>query len=332
MENSKLKALAVCTTAIGDTLVCTPAMESLGRTFDLDVLVHQHRAPLLIQEPYIRKLFSYRNNPIQRFLLARSLKNISYDRMVLFHANKDFYSFLPRLDFKKAVNFMGWEDAELKLENMDLPELLHAVDKRLELAKWAGADGKPAQMKVTLTHHEIAEAEAWMEKHGLAKGRPRVALNPGAAYPFKRWPASEFGKAARRLIQRGASIVIVGSKVERELADTIEREAGQKFPRLINVSMRFLASALAATDLVITNDTGPLHLAQAVGVPVLALFGPTNPESFGPRGRYDITLKAPMPCEVCTTKRCEDPFCMDALNVDQVFSSAEKILDAAAEA
>lgn len=319
-------ALAVCTTAMGDTILSTPAMAALGETFDLDVLVHQHRLPLLRHEPYFRELYAYRNNPFNRLWLAWLMRRHKYQVLVVMHANDDLHKLLPLLHYERAGNLQGWNMPRLRLEHLNLPDTMHVVDKRLLLAKWAGADPSPKPMRVHILPQESQASEAWLLEQGLDKDSPRVALCPGAANLFKRWPADRFGYLVRQLRRDGAKFFVIGTGQEMDLVETIDREAGAPVPRLMDVDMRQLASAISRADLLVTNDTGPLHLGQAVGTLTLGLFGPTDPLTIGPRDPRHKVLKVPRTCDPCTTKRCMEAKCMRQLEVDTVLNAARDML------
>ena len=94
----------------------------------------------------------------------------------------------------------------------------------------------------------------------------------------------------------------------------------------MNLDLRLLASVLAAADLLITNDTGPLHMAQAVGTPVLGIYGPTDPETIGPLDPASRFLKVPITCERCLTKDCPYPKCLEALSAEEVLAEARQML------
>ena len=133
-------------------------------------------------------------------------------------------------------------------------------------------------------------------------------------------------QTARDLCKENVGVYLIGSRNESGLMDEVDRAAGQALPRLSGAPLRQAAAVLSRTDLLITNDTGPLHLGQAVGASVLALFGPTSTDAFGPRGPNDRILKVPPTCEVCLTKKCMDPVCLEALTEDRVLTEALEVL------
>ncbi len=320
--------LAACTTAIGDTVLCTPALVALGQKYDVDVLVHQHRLPLLRHNPFLRQLLPYRNNPFHRSYLGAKLLARRYEHLVVLHANDDLVKLLPWLRYGQAVNIQGWNIPHRRMRELKVSNDLHVVDKRLVMARWAGADPHPdyAWMKVFLTPQELSEADLWLTRRGLPHGRPRVGMVLGASHVFKRWPAERFGHVARALIDQGAEVILIGGKHELDLARQAGRAAGVTLRDGHGLGMRQLAAVLARLDVLVTNDTGPLHLAQAVGTPVLGLFGPTDHITIGPRGDMHRVVKVPVTCNPCLTKTCPHPECLLAMREEQVLAEVQTML------
>lgn len=321
--------MAACTTAIGDTVLCTPALIALGRTFDVDVLVHQHRLPLLLGNKAVRQLYPYRNNPFNRTWLATKLWRHSYQSLVVLHANDDLVKLLPFLHYQRAGNIQGWDNQRLSLKELIVDRSIHVVEQRLALARWAGAETHPGDetMRVILSKRELEEADAWLCEQGLPRERERVGMVLGASHIFKRWPPERFGRVARALVRQGAEVIVVGGPHEAYLAKRAQKEAGVRLRTGLNLGMRQLAAVLARLDVLVTNDTGPLHLSQAVGTPVLGLFGPTDPITIGPV-RYDMhrVIKVPPTCSPCLTKTCPDPVCLEAIQEKNVLAQVLDML------
>lgn len=324
----KQKALAICTTAIGDTILSTPALESLGRVYDLDVVVHKHRLPLFLGNPFINLLYPYRPNLFYRLGLGLRLGGTKYHRVLVLHANSDIKKLLPWLKYELAGNIQGWEDPKHNLVALSPADELHVVNKRLELVAWAGAEPVDHGLKMYLSPAELKDAEDWLVGRGLEAVRPRVILCPGAANAYKCWPADRFGKLAAMLAEAGAKVLVVGSQGEAELAARLMEQAGETKPVLaLGEPLRLTAGILARSDLIITNDTGPMHMAVSVGLPVLALFGPTDPDTIGPRAANSMVLKVPRICDPCTTKKCpKNGECMEALALEDVALAAGQML------
>jgi heptosyltransferase-2 len=137
-----------------------------------------------------------------------------------------------------------------------------------------------------------AEVAAWKESRGLADdARPIVALAPGAVGPGKRWPTDRFAELARRLANEGAAVWVLGSPGEAPLAREIAVAAGPRVRDLTGPDLRNAIVALRAADAAVSNDSGLMHIAAALGTPTAGLFGPTDPRLWGPLNPLAATLE-----------------------------------------
>jgi len=177
-----------------------------------------------------------------------------------------------------------------------------------------------------LAAEAMERAQEWLS--GLP--RPRVALNVGASRAYKRWPADNWASVARALTESGQSAVFVGDKNDAETVTLVTPGLPGGFLDLAGkTTLRELASVLAAVDLLVTADTGPMHIAVAVGTPVVALFGATDPARHGPYGARNVVLCDPAPGMVAPGKRPTDEAgaaCMVRITPDDVLAAvAEKL-------
>lgn len=323
----KPRALAISTTGLGDLIMGIPALDALGCSFKLDVIAHRRRLDVLIGHPAISLLYPYRANLFYRLGLGMRQGKEPYQRVVLLHGNQDVRKLLRWLSYEQAANMQAWQNPKLHLEAVETGHLEHVIDKRLALAAWAGAPIEDAVMRVYLGREELNGGEAWLQERKVTMDRPRVALCPGAADAYKRWPAQRFGELAKLVQQAGAAVVVLGSKDELPLYQAIAAACEDQEPLCaMGLGLRPMASILARCDLLVSNDTGPLHLAEALEVPVLGLFGPTDPKATGPRRPRSRVIKAPADCEPCLTKKCADPHCMEAIELAQVLEVLSRIM------
>ncbi|RKY21949.1 MAG: hypothetical protein DRQ55_02690 [Planctomycetota bacterium] len=170
---------------------------------------------------------------------------------------------------------------------------------------------------------------------GLNGPGPLVLLHPGSGdhFPGRRWDPSRFAELARALRRGGARVGITGAACERPRTRAVAQAAG---PGVLDlggcVDAGGLSDLLGLARLLVTNDTGPLHLADALAVPVVGLFGPNTPHRYGPRGPRAIALFADLPCSPCLDdrlakrSRCRDPRCMSALRVRDVLAACQTAL------
>jgi heptosyltransferase-2 len=205
----------------------------------------------------------------------------------------------------------------------------HQLHHYLRLAGHLGADVTPLPPRLVPGSTAIQAMTARLAA-SLASGKPLIGLNAGAEYgPAKRWPLDRFAEAARLLAERtGGHFVLFGGKNDIPLAeDLTHRLQGLTVTSLAGqTTLAELMAALALCRVVITNDTGPMHLAAALGVPVVVPFGSTSPELTGPGLPSDLRhhlLLGSAPCAPCFLRQCPVDFrCMDSIPADRVVAAA----------
>jgi heptosyltransferase-2 len=188
-------------------------------------------------------------------------------------------------------------------------------------------------------HFDVPErarvsAAAMLEPLAKATG-PLVVFNPGANYgTAKQWPEDRYAALGRRLrAEFGASIVFVGGPGDRSVCDRIAHEirAGATDEPILDLagktSILELGAVLAASRLVVTNDTGAMHVAQAVGSTIVAVFGSTDPVTTAPYGEHHRIIREPVECSPCLLRECPiDHRCMVRVDVDRVFAASAEAL------
>jgi lipopolysaccharide heptosyltransferase II len=170
----------------------------------------------------------------------------------------------------------------------------------------------------------------------VQKQRPEntrwIILQPGARRINKRWPVEFFADLVRRLapVHRDIRFAILGSRDERPLGEAIVKADSQRCLDLTGkLGLLEMVEWIRASELMVTNDTGPMHVAAALGRPVIALFGPTEPRRTGPYGQIQNALQWTLPCVPCMKPRCHyfKPFeCLRALGPETVFEAVQKRL------
>ncbi|MBN1676805.1 MAG: glycosyltransferase family 9 protein [Kiritimatiellae bacterium] len=159
---------------------------------------------------------------------------------------------------------------------------------------------------------------------------PRIAIAPGSRWPTKNWPAASFAETARQLqAKTNASVFLLGSASDRSACSTIESALRSPVVNLAgSTSLVELGSVLQEMDLLVTNDSGPMHLAVALGTPVLAIFGPTAPGRTGPYGPPHRILTASLACQPCFRRKCRygDTRCLLSVRPEDVTTAAVHML------
>ncbi len=199
----------------------------------------------------------------------------------------------------------------------DGPFETNAVDRYWSVARLLGAGGIDKSFELGLTESE----KGWAREKLLRFPRPWLAIHPGAKWITKRFPAEKFAQAARQWSnsQRG-TVIAVGAPGDQVLAQTMRDElAHQPMLDLVGqTNLRQLAGLLAEVDLLMTNDSGPMHLAAAVGTPTISVFTCTSPIRSGPFGVGHQFLQTSISCRASYQKECSHRSCMKELAADQL--------------
>jgi lipopolysaccharide heptosyltransferase II len=205
---------------------------------------------------------------------------------------------------------------------------INRAEKYLALARAVGGSPESVEAVLPTWPAEAKTATAFLREAGLP--RPLIALHPGTSEfgAYKRWPAEHYGQLARRLMRRlKSSILVTWGPREHPMAEKVASAAGRDAvlsPPTHNI--RELAEIIRQMDLFISADTGPMHIAAALGVPVIALFGPKDPILHGPYGKHTRVVRADLHCSPCSKRACDDPKCMTGITVDMVMTAAKDLL------
>lgn len=211
-----------------------------------------------------------------------------------------------------------------------VPEGSHQMFHYLRLAAYLGADPVPVPPRL---HVSADEVEAVRQKFGFQPGSQWLGLNPGAEYgPAKRWPLERFAAAATAIhARRRCGVAVFGGLADIGLAEALAAELATAAPtiRILagRTSLRELLAALTLCRVVLTNDTGPMHAAAAVGIPVVVPFGSTSPELTAPGLPGDPRhrlLRSGAPCAPCFLRECPVDFrCLNDISVTRVVEAVE---------
>lgn len=197
---------------------------------------------------------------------------------------------------------------------------MHAVERYLKISDELGCDSKEPVFPFPLTKkglEGIRELKASLNDY--------IVLVPGARWDTKVWPAESFGRLASMLPLRS---VVVGSGKDVPAADRIVGMAGGKALSLAGrTSLVELVEIMRGARLVISNDSGPMHIAAALKVPVAALFGPTSPERTGPYGKGHVIIKSERSCAPCFRKKCDNLRCMEEISPEKVFEKIRGLVN-----
>ncbi|MFN4196964.1 MAG: lipopolysaccharide heptosyltransferase II, partial [Caldimicrobium sp.] len=183
---------------------------------------------------------------------------------------------------------------------------LHQRDYYLYLIEKLGFKLKQRDLILPLKEEKILEAQKFLKSKGIEVGKtPLILIAPGAAYgPAKKWPEDYYKKLCKELVKKGFSILIVGTEGERILGDYIKGEMKGIFNLCGETNITTLAGIFTLSNLLISNDSGLMHLGAALKIPQIALFGSTDPQLTAPLNPRAVILNLKLNCSPCFKRKC----------------------------
>lgn len=202
----------------------------------------------------------------------------------------------------------------------------HIVERYLDVVRGLGCKVEQGQFSIMITEQEVAAAQESMKKAGITENTRFVALAPGTNWPTKCWPTYSYAELADQLNAEGFTPVIIGGPGDRKLADEIIAAAkGSVIDLVGQTTLKQLAFVIRKASTFVGGDTGPMHLAVAVGTPVVTMFGPTDPVRNGPYSGENMVLTAAVACCGCWQRKCDkNNECMTNITVAEVLEAVKK--------
>jgi ADP-heptose:LPS heptosyltransferase len=321
--------LILSSTGLGDTLWGTPAIRALRECFPksyIGIVASPLGQTLLQHNPRIDEIFMARDPLLPSlFSLYRALKVKHITHVLSFHTSQR--ALLPLSAMLGAQEIIGTEGINKGLDTLLTHPLkhpsLHEIERRLDIAAQAGAHTLDSSMELFLSPEDEKAANTFLEDLHIPRSSPLIGIHPGAKDLFKRWPASHFIELGNRLVRTlNCRIVVTGNPCEKSLADQISSHI-EGAVSATHLPLLTTAALIKQIDLMITNDTGPMHLAFAQKIPTLALFAPTDPRLCGPHTVSSARIIAKGPtCRPCLRKKCLEPFCLRQIGVEEVYDAA----------
>ncbi|MBW1917408.1 MAG: lipopolysaccharide heptosyltransferase II [Deltaproteobacteria bacterium] len=339
------RILLIKLSALGDVIHTLPTLEALRATYPqawITWLVEEAAAPLLIGHPALDDVWVSRRRswlrPRQNGLLwARAarelirlihrLRKSEFDLVIDIQGLLKSALWVALARSPRKIGYDRTREGSYLVLNERLPPFdreAHAVWRYLNLAQYLGAAPGIPRFRLPLQEDTgVWLAPLWQDRSG-----PLIVLHPGARWPSKCWPAARFAALADRLVtEQQARVVFTGGVGDRPLIARIKARMQTAALDLSGrTSLLELARLFQQAELAVTTDTGPMHLAAAVGTAVVALFGPTAPWRTGPFGDGHQIVRLYLPCSPCFRRRCPHPECMTGIGVEAVWAAVQQML------
>ncbi len=332
---SHKKILVVNLAGMGDVVLSSPAIKSLAQQFptsDLYLLTYWGNAPTLARCPYFKEVFFLDKKMTRRTLAAlfalRKLKLDAAANIYNIHSVMGMikmfllFSFLgAKKTFGRNTNGKGFFYNYKIRETSDFKK--HDVDAMLDTVSLLGAGQRPQGLELWIDEDE-AGLENFLENNSIKEDDDIICLHPGASRASHRWMPEGFASFADKLVGRySVKIVITGAKDERNLARQISKDMSHKSVIAAGeLSLNAFAALLRRSKLLVTNDTGPMHIANALGIPLVIIAG-NSPRAFWPFNKENTVV---LEKKINDHAPLNDIASLHSICVDEVWDAAQPLL------
>jgi heptosyltransferase-3 len=324
---------------IGDVLLATPTLRAIKVT-QLDarvtMMVNRGTEDVLSGNPDLDEIIVLDKGSLAaQSRLISGLRSRRFDTVIDL-TDGDRSAFLSwvsgaliRIGFNDEQRWRGHYYTQVV---QSVPGVRHRIDRDLEALKLLGIQAGSKDPQLWLTPEEMNSADQLLNQLGVQRSQPMVILQPGARYWFKAWPPERFAELADQLVsQYGCQVLIGGSNQDIDLAEQI-RQMAKCNPIVMagRTTIKQFAAIAKKSVLFVGSDSGAMHIASAVGTPVVGMFGPSNPREWGPRGGPVEVLYKELDCRSCFHPTCirGEENCMKLIAVHEVVTAAQRFLRA----
>ena len=346
MDITYKKILIIKPSSLGDIIHALPMLSALRKQYPdswITWVVKNEFKELLVGNPLLNEVVTLDHGFSGWWSVARVLRKRAFDVAIdlqgLFRsACLTWYSGAPeRVGFAAAREGGAWfYTSRVRIPGDDVKPWrlvdVHAVDRNLAVAKHLGADLERPAIDLPLLFEEKEEASRWLRDVGISPEDRVLVIAPGGRLPIKRWPMERFASVAKLLHQNeGMKIIVVGAPSDLDGSASFRATLGDQFINLIGKTrLSQLVTVIDRADLLIANDSAPIHLAVARQTSVLAILGPTNRNATGPYpfGKERV-LDHSLPCSPCGKRHCHNPCymeCLTSISVEDVLREARDML------
>jgi predicted lipopolysaccharide heptosyltransferase III len=326
------KILVINLAFIGDVLLTTPVCRGLRATYPnatIDMLVIPLTEQVAVGNPYVNRVIVYDKRGRHKHFGALCA--------LIGRLRREHYDLSLAMNFAVRGALLAWASGVKRRVGYDRQhapwfltdiadssreQIRHETENHLAILKPLQISSNDTSLvfKVKASDRESLSHKVFFTE------RPALAVCPFGSYPKKSWNTDRYGQLIQKLTDT-YQCFLLGSNGERAGLEEIAAKSGKSVPVLGgNLTLGELAALLQQVKLLITVDTGPMHLANAVGTPVVALFGPTDPRIWGPRGKYDQVIQAKSKCSPCWGKgECPGRHCMEKIELSDVEKAVRAI-------
>lgn len=325
---------------LGDVLFSSASIRNIRRNFPdsfIACVIPSRCYPVLKGNPNLDEIIIFDEKDRHKGVFTqldfvRQLKDKQFDIVFLLHRSFTRALMCRLAGIPRRIGYSTHKRAFLLTDKIEIPkkDSMHRIDFYLNIIEKAGFKVEDRYTEFFIADEDVKFVEEFLNKQGVGGSEFLVAINPGGNWLPKRWPREYWSELADRLISGlGAKVVITGSHNDLSLAEHIKAKMKERPLIACGVfNIKQLGALARRADIFITADTGPMHIANAVGAKnIIAIFGPTSPLITGPYPLKNvIVLKKDVGCKIpCYEVKCKDNRCMKAVTPEGVFREIEVI-------
>lgn len=330
ISDSKKQILVINTACIGDLVLNTPALRVLKNNFPnshISMLVNKRYKEMLEGNPNLDQIIALDKRGEHKsfsgmWKLIRLIQSKELDLVVNYSISERSIVTVALSGAKRKLGYFPF--------NLKLGKRGHIVNNQLELLKKLKLKNYDHQgLEVFPAKVDEQFAKAFLQENGVENKDILIGLNPGASWPNKKWSIEGFSSLADQIVKRyGAKIILFGGPEDLMCVENISNMMqARSISAAGKTTLRQLAALLKRCKLLVTGDTGPMHISIGVRTPVVALFGPSPLELYGPYGEEHTVIRKNLPCSPCKeNKNCAKHDCMKLITVEEVMEAVEKYM------
>lgn len=337
------RILIIRTDRIGDVLLSTPVIKAMRDAFPnshIAMMVRPYAEEIVDGNPYLDEVILFDKDRKHKgwfamLKFANEVRRKRFDLALILHPTNrsnliPFLAGIPeRVGYNKKLGILLTK----KIKDLKHIGEKHEIDYNLDVLRAVGIEAKDRMLYMPVKEEHEKVIDRFFVLNDLNENEGVVAFHPGASCPSKRWSAFRFGRVADELVERYKfRVVIIGGPSDVETVKQMHM-AMLHAPIILSEkhSLGEVAALLKRCKIFISNDSGPVHIAVAVGTPVIAIFGRADPgllpKRWAPTGSNDIVIHKDVGCRECLAHNCEINFkCLEAITVDDVLNAAETLL------
>lgn len=338
------KILLVKFHGIGNIVMILPALRAIKRKFPysrIDFLTLDTNKSILSGAKNVEKAYYFESETIPVFLWSflvtmPKLRRERYDAIIDFEQFANISTLIASaLGAPRRIGFKahGPDRTRIYTTAVDYVEDAHMWRIFMRLAEAVGASAEPVEREIDCTPEQEGQARKLLADFGVKPEEPLFLMHPGSSsnLTIRRWPPDRFAALTRLVSERfGAKVILTGVPNEAEItSQVVSLSGGAALDSTGKLSLKGLAALCKMAEFVVSNDTATVHVASAMGTPVIGLFGPNTPFLYGPVGEDDLVFYNKQECSPCLTNTnrklsdCKNPKCMLSIGVNDVFGAIE---------